>query len=193
MEPRNQLLLSQQKLVDTFLACAGKEYIGKTFLLNERGKDKIKHFSCDRVGFSLDISDSELFSLARHGYLQIHTDPPAVIFTEKTLERIITKADLSSPSETMLGETDLQILKVDMFQLYAWFVLSLLASVVSLYLLIMAIQQVLNSNLTIGILSGLSTVASGFVTTLFYKNYDKANERLKYLRSKSSIKKGVQK
>lgn len=186
MNPKKQLLPSQQKLIEIFLTNAGKEYIGKTFVLSRQGKDKIKYFSCNKIGFSLDISDSELLSLAQQGYLQIYTDHPSVIFTEKSLEKTSPETEVLSLPDNTSMEPHLQILKVDIIQVYAWLIASLVASAVSLFLLLIVIQQVLNRNLAIGIVSGLFTIASGFVTTIFFKNYDKANGRLKHLRSRSS-------
>lgn len=193
MKPTSQFLSSQERLVETFLASAGKEYIGKTFILGWQGKDKTKHFSCNNIGFSLNISDSELFSLAQHGYLQIHTDPPAIIFTEKTLEKTTSETNLIPPSEGKISESDSRILKAYIFEFYAWLALSLVASVVSLYLLTTAIQQVLDNNVTPGIVSALFTAVSGFVTTMFFKRSDKANKQLKSFRTKLSTKKGIQK
>lgn len=186
--PKNQLLSSQQKLIEIFLANAGKEFVGKNFILSWQGKDKIKYFSCNQIGFSLNISDTDLLLLAQQGYLQVYVNPPSVIFTEKALEKTSLETDILLLSDNDSIEPQMQILKVDIIQVYAWLVASLVASAISLSLLLIVIQQLLNKNLTIGILSSVSTIASGFVATIFFKNYDKANERLKYLRSKSSAK-----
>src|SRR5574342_1086866 len=72
--PKQQLSHAQRKLIDSFIANAGLEYVGKRFSLSRRGKNKTRYFSCERVEFAQEISDSELLSLAQQGYLQVYAD-----------------------------------------------------------------------------------------------------------------------
>jgi hypothetical protein len=187
-DPKYQLSISQQRLIDTYLANAGTEYIGRKFTLTRRAKNNITCFTSGKVEFGLEISDIDLLTLAQLGYAQTYVNPPAISFTAKILVKPDTEKDsTSTTADNRPAEPHMQVLKVDIIQIYAWLIASLIAAGLSLILLVIAIRQVLNQNIPVGILSGLSTIASGFVTTIFFKNLDKANERLKRLRSESSM------
>ncbi len=158
--------------------------MGERFTFNQQGKTK--HFSCKRVGFTLDISDLELLELAQQRFLRVYANPPAIVFTEKTLGKPGSEAEATIRPERQTPGPQDKLFQADLFQLYAWLVVCVIAVAASLSLIIVATLQVLNNNVTIGILSGLATIIPAYVTKICFRNYEKANERLRYLRSKSS-------
>jgi hypothetical protein len=183
------LSLSQQKLIETFRVSAGADYIGKMFTLGRQGEN-LQRFSYItqtdkiKVEFTVHISDSDIFGLAQQGYLLVYTNPPSINFTEKMLEKQSSDANTPRPPNYSIPtDPHSQVLTVDIIQIKAWLIASLIAAAISMLLLVLAIQQLLNQNIPIGIVSGLSTIATGFTTSIFFKNYDKANERVKRLRS----------
>jgi len=115
MNTLNQSLLSsQKKLLEMFLANAGSEYIGEKFTFSQQ--NKIKYFSCKTARFCLDISNPELLSLAQQGYLQLFTNPPSIIFTEKTLEKTGPGTDIAQPSNRESANPQSEVLKQILFR-----------------------------------------------------------------------------
>jgi hypothetical protein len=187
MQTQHQSLLdSQKRLLESFRANAGKNYVGERFGFSQQAKSKSKYFSCKGVGFAVDISDSDLLSLAQQGYISVFADHPSIVFTHKAHEELRTEAEATRRPESALPSPQDKLFKADLLQIYAWSLVCLLAASAALVLLVVTALQVLNGNVTIGILSGMATIIPVFLTRVFFRQYEKANERLRHLRSRSS-------
>jgi xanthine/uracil/vitamin C permease (AzgA family) len=90
-------------------------------------------------------------------------------------EKVNAELDRTSPSS--------QLLKVDIIQVYAWLVACLIAGLLSLFLVFLTVQQILAQNINTTVGAGITTLISSILSAIFFRNYDKANEQLKYLRS----------
>jgi hypothetical protein len=176
-----QLSSVQHWLLSTFLAQAGEEAIGKHFHITRHGnKVNVKLGQVD-----IALADNELVALARLGYLQVFTDQPqSVVFTESVLKlREVTPEVKAPPAESTVSPAS-QVLRVDIVQVYAWLAACLVAALFSLVLLWLTVREIFDQNLTTSMASGVMTLLSSLLSAVFFKNYDAANERLKYLRSK---------
>lgn len=179
----SQLTETQMQFLRTFLTQAGENAIGKTFDLIRHENRKYARWR--QIDIAVNMSDEDLCALARLGYLRLYLDPPAIVFTEKVAKgpsnEVEDRREISDIEETPARH---KVLQMDIIQVYAWLIASLIAAMFSLYLLWLTIQQVLAQNISISIASGSTTVISSLLTALFFRNYDKANQHLKHMRSK---------
>ncbi|MBM4432845.1 MAG: hypothetical protein FJ025_02450 [Chloroflexi bacterium] len=174
---------TQQAFLNTVLAHAGEQAFGKKFDLVQHGTKR--YLRREQATIPVDLSDEDLMLLARLGYVQIYADPPAIVFARRLPEKpagIEKERKVSSGERVPLSH---QIFRVDTIQVYAWLSVSLLAAVVSLILLWLTVQQALAQNISSTVLSAIMTAISSLLSAVFFRNYDKANDRLKYMRSKS--------
>jgi hypothetical protein len=183
MKPANHLILSnsQQDLIREFLSKAGSEYVDELFALTRRG-NKRRYFSCGSIEIATSLSDEDLFDLAQQGLIEIRADPLSIKFLGKVQEQTIENTPVMSKKGPN-NEPNHRVVQMDIIQVYAWLGVSIIAALFSLVLFGTAVQQVVNQNLPAGLLAGISTPFAGFLTVVFFRNYDKANERLRSLRS----------
>jgi len=177
-----QLTETQKRFLRTFLAQAGEHAIDKKFDLIRHGSRKYARWG--QVDIAVNMSDEDLVALGRLGYLRVYTDPPAIAFTEKVLEEPTNKSEEGQEVSNKGQMLSLQVLRMDIIQVYAWLFASLLAAVFSLFLLWLTVQQALTQNISASIASAIMTAISSLLSGVFFRNYDKANEHLKYMRSK---------
>jgi hypothetical protein len=182
MNNKNSLLTeNHQRLFRTFLAQAGESALDKKFELIRHGNRKYARLNETEI--SMNLSDQEITALARLGYLQIYTNPPAIVFTPKILTELKKLDNQIKPASSPNLKPSSQILKMDIIQVYAWLITSLIAAIFSLYLLWTTIQFALNNNVSESVFTGVITAVSGLLSAVFFRNYDKANGYLKHLRS----------
>ena len=177
----------QRKFLNTFLLQAGAEAIGQRFDLVRHGHRK--YIRRGEVEVALNMADKELMGLARAGYLQVSASPAAVILTQKILDALPPQAEMTERKPDVYqteeaGSPNLRVLQVDIVQVYAWLIVSIIAALFCLFLLWWTVQNALEQNISESVLSGIMTAITGLVSAVFFRNYDKANEHLKYLRSR---------
>jgi hypothetical protein len=167
----NQVSEAQLRLLQMFRLQAGEQFVGKEFDLVDHESKKYARLA--KIEIPLMLSDSELLTMGRLGYLVIKSGPPpTIVFTAKSLSVLSSKKS-QSPS---LGVEQLIIRQV-----YAWLSISLLAALFALVLLGLVVQRILDGSITDVVATSVLTAISGFLSTVFFKNYHKANEDLKSL------------
>jgi hypothetical protein len=183
MSSDTQLTDNQRRWLSTFLAQFGEAAVGQKFKVVQHGNRRYARLGNEDI--AINLTDDELVSLSRAGYVQVYASPAAIIFMPRVLE--IAPSQVEAPAvEPVQGGLEpgrARVLALDIFQVYAWLGACLVVGLFSVYLLWLTIQQVLAQNLSASIASGLFTLISTFLTNVFFRNYDKANEHLKYLRS----------
>jgi hypothetical protein len=180
---RNQdahLSQSQQRFLNVLLAEAGKEAVGKKFdLVNAGGQ---RYLQREQNVVPVMLSDTDLLHLSRSGYLNIYatTTPVSIVFTELVLVNFTEKG---VPEESHNERVSDAIVRMDMVQVYAWLIASLIAALFFLFLLWLTVQQALQQHFSASVAAAIVDLISGSLTVVFFNNWNKANQHLSHLRS----------
>jgi hypothetical protein len=175
MEAIPSLTKAQKSFLRSVRAHKRELIVNRKFLVAHFGN--IRYAKLDNIQILVKLNDKDLLGLARLGYLKRYANPPALVFTDRVFEGQKAIRDPKAPSA--------QIFRANLIQVYAWLGASLLAALFALFLLWLTFQQVLDKNISTGVASALSTMISSLLSGVFFKNYDKANDRLKGTRAKS--------
>lgn len=168
LKTHSSLTEAQERFLKSFLAHAQKNDVGKQFDLTRQGNKR--YIKPGKVQIAV-LPDKDLLELYRLGYILRYASPPSIVFTPKVIE-LKTKVEELPPQE-------LQVFRVNIIQVYAWLIASLLAALFSLFLLWLTFQQILAKSISTTVASAILTMITSLLSGVFFKNYDKANERLK--------------
>lgn len=184
MDSLPPLTPAQRQFLDTSYLHLRKDpaLIGKKFSLKRlKNKKGCAQFGMTRI--PIGLTDGDLFALARFGYLKVFADSKEIVFTRKLLE--LSGEPKKLPAAKKKSEPpspEMQVFRINVIQVYAWLVTSLIAAIFSLFLLWLTIQQIIAGNLSTTVASAVSTLITSLLSGVFFKNYDKANDRLKNTR-----------
>jgi hypothetical protein len=67
---------------------------------------------------------------------------------------------------------------MDMIQVYAWLIASLIAALFFLFLLWLTVQQALQQHFSASVAAAIVDLISGSLTVVFFNNWNKANQHL---------------
>jgi hypothetical protein len=180
----NKLTEPQNMFLQLFLTRFGENNIGEKLEIVRHGKRKYARIGREEI--PLSISDDEIIQLAQYGYLEIYsTEPIHIAFTKLTFEKTADKVEKGNFAVDRKSPLS-NVLTMDIIQVYAWLGACLIAGLLSLFLLFLTVQQIFAQNISVSIGSGITTLISSLLSVVFLKNYDKANDRLKHLRSLSA-------
>jgi hypothetical protein len=174
METLPSLSKAQKTFLKSIRMYKREQIVDQKFLLSYIGN--VRYAKSDRSRILLRLTDKDLLGLSKMGYLIRYADPPAIVFTSKIFEGQKVIQDPTAPSA--------QIFRANLIQVYVWLGASLLAAAFALFLLWLTFQYVVGKNLSTSVASALLTMISSLLTGVFFKNYDKANDRLKATRVK---------
>jgi len=173
---------AQALFIDTFHKCTKRDpyFTGKKFALKRLRSKKFALFG--KVRIPINLADKDLFELAGWGYIQLFSSPPGIIFTPKALEHNKEEIVKKKSKEKEAPPPEMQVFRINVIQVYAWLVASLFAASFSLFLLWLTFQQIVNGSISATVATAISTLVTSLLSGVFFKNYDKANERLKNTR-----------
>jgi hypothetical protein len=167
----SSLTKEQERFLKAVLTHVQKKDLGKRFDLLHQGNKR--YIKIGKVQINVNLSDHDLVDLSRLGYILRYASPPAIEFSLRIWEQD------SKPKVEELSSPELQVFRINILQVYAWLVASLLAALFSLFLLWLTFQQILDKSISTTVASAILTMITSLLTGVFFKNYDKANDRLK--------------
>jgi hypothetical protein len=173
MDNNSQALLSindtQERFLNSFLSHARKNDFDKKIDLIHQGTKRYLKLGKTRI--LVNLSDKDLRELHRLGYIVIYSSPPSILFLHKITEL--------KPKALEVSSSQRQVFRVNLIQVYAWLIASLLAALFALFLLWLTFQQILAKSISTTVASAILTMVTSLLSGVFFKNYDKANDRLK--------------
>lgn len=189
--PRHPLSDSQERLLSTFRTRLGEEAVGKRFGYTRHSKGFF--FTEGGTRIAVDIADKDLVCLGRLGYLLIYSIPHEVVFTKKASEKSPKDAEqttliIKEQSKEQFREHN-RVVWLDLIQAYAWLVLSVVAGLAFIGLLVLLIYWLAVHDSSANLLFGSLDVLSAALATVFFKQWDRANQNLNYMRSKQAVDK----
>jgi len=178
----NQLTSAQKTCIVMVSAWIDEDMIGKKIDLVWE-KDR----KCARLGkkeISINLRDSELLQLASLGYVELYLSsaPKSIVFKKTILP---VKTNEKGPNDPQAPLPD-KVMDVDINQLYVWLIACVVFAIVAVILLVVTINAILDQRISTSVASGIISLVTSIASIVFFKNYDKANDRLKRFRSDPS-------
>lgn len=152
------------------------------YLLIRQGRHQ--YAKGDHAEFPVQCSDQDLLALARMGYIELYSSPPSIVPTSLVWRPLPT-----NQSKGCLAQDAADVLKLDIRQVHAWLLASIAAAVCALLLLALTVIQVLSGNASAGSAATAGSLISSVLTLGFFRQYDRANQRLRGLRHRRNVDK----
>jgi hypothetical protein len=177
MTDSNQLSSAQKTFIALVSTWIDPQAIGRKLNLIWE-KDR----KCARLGdneLAINLTDNELLDLASLGYLELYlsSSPQAIIFKEPIFRRETGQKQSGEPHVSSK-----KIVEMDIRQVYVWLGASVVFAMIAIILLVITINALLANKITSTVASGIITLVTTIAAAVFFRNYDKANERLKRFR-----------
>jgi len=166
----------QDQFLRTYLLYVqGEADAPTTFELVRRGSRKI--LRSGTLDLPINVTDNELLDLARRGLIEVEAGAATVRFTAKTLALLPVLDETPSEGDPQQGAVS-RVERLDV-QVKAWLVASLVAAAFCLILLGVVVLSALDGRIPVTRVATMLTAISGFVTAVFIRNYNRANERVR--------------
>jgi hypothetical protein len=186
MAENSQLTSAQRTFIATVSArIIDEEATDKKFDLIWENDRKCARL--ENIEIPINLTDSELLNLASLGYTEMYlsSTPKSIVFKKSILQQ---KTDMEDPDDNKKQALTTRVLDVDIIQVYVWLGACLVFAIIALILLVVTIDGLIAHRISTTVASGIITIVTTIASAIFFRNYDKSNDRLKNFRSDRSPK-----